>query len=803
MKRCTNLIAGVSFFAVAPAVYAQDAPAAAGYSDEVIIVEARRREETIQDVPLVVNAVTSQEIQKLNLRDFKEITSLVPGLQMANNANGQGTTSSIRGVNYDVNASGNNGTIEYYLNEAPASALSNALFQSMFDIGQIEVLRGPQGTLRGRSTPSGSITIAYRRPNLREAGGYMQGTVNDLHGFNVNGAINVPVIEDVFGIRIAGLAEEGRGNGVRSIINPRQPFTENQTGRVMARLTPTSFIELEGMYQVVDLQSRQFDHAASFSLFTPNALASPVLIRPGDRLSINDDFRDNTAKFDIFTWKASVGVAGQRLIYVGSHTDSHSTAYTPSDNANFFGANNFGQTVVTDSAAESHEVRLQNDERMFGSLDYVAGYFRQTLSGDVDLTQRTPVRLPNAFGGGLATIATTPIDRGSSSKEESYFGHLTYHLGDATEISGGIRHIRYRSQASLAVSGNLVPGAQENLKFSHTIYSASVKHNFSPDLMVYARFGSSWRPGINVVGDFSLRRSDLENSFLMLPPETSESYEIGLKTELLDRRLTFNFAAYQQDFKNYPYRSSSGVQFVEYRFINGAILPQVGRFNFVAPVPVRVRGFEAEAAFTPSERFSIAANLAYADGKIRNGLVPCNDLNGDGVPDVLTSTPTLDQLLAAVGSDNLSACRVTQRSGLGSPWSGNVRAEYNYPVVDGAEAFVRGLFSWNGSSQVDPANRFDDYGSYGLLNLYAGIRDPEGAWEVQFFAKNVTNDKTVLTVDNGPFQTNYQQLRVTGFQNGRPVLTPGAATADSPYTAVSTVARQEFGVNLRIAFGSR
>jgi iron complex outermembrane recepter protein len=208
-------------------------------------------------------------------------------------------------------------------------------------------------------------------------------------------------------------------------------------------------------------------------------------------------------------------------------------------------------------------------------------------------------------------------------------------------------------------------------------------------------------------------------------------------------------------------------------------------------------------AYTPIDRFTIAANLAYADGKIRNGLVPCNDLDRDGVPDQVTSAPTLDELLAAVGSDNLAACRVTQRSSLGPPWSGNIRAEYNHPIMAGTEAFVRGLFSWNGSSQVDPANSFDDYDSYGLLNLYLGLRDPDGAWEVQLYGKNITNNKTVLTVDNGPFLTSYQQLRITGFQDGRPVLTPGSATADSPYTEITMVPRQEFGVNFRIALGSR
>src|SRR5437867_5037203 len=120
---------------------------------EEIVVTARRRQESAQDVPLVVNAVTAESLQKLNIREFKDIASVVPGLSLSQSANGIGVQATLRGVAFDVNASGNNGTVEFYLNDAPLSG--GILFQSMFDVGQIEVLRGPQGTLRGRASPSG------------------------------------------------------------------------------------------------------------------------------------------------------------------------------------------------------------------------------------------------------------------------------------------------------------------------------------------------------------------------------------------------------------------------------------------------------------------------------------------------------------------------------------------------------------------------------------------------------------------------------------------------------------------------
>ncbi|MFM6830942.1 MAG: TonB-dependent receptor plug domain-containing protein, partial [Novosphingobium sp.] len=143
-------LAGISLLAVSTPAFGQSADNSTedGLStDETIIVQARRRDESVQDVPQVINAVTAEQLNKLNIRDVKEITSVVPGLSLVPNANGIGSSSSMRGVNHDVNVSGNNGTIQYYVNSSPVS--SNLALQAIFDVGLISVERGPQGTLRG------------------------------------------------------------------------------------------------------------------------------------------------------------------------------------------------------------------------------------------------------------------------------------------------------------------------------------------------------------------------------------------------------------------------------------------------------------------------------------------------------------------------------------------------------------------------------------------------------------------------------------------------------------------------------
>ncbi len=810
MKKITLTLAGVSLLAIAsPALAANEgaeeqinsneAVQAAQQQDIVVVGATRRGGVDVQDVPLVVNTVTNDQIEKLNLRDFIEIQTVVPGLQMSSNSNGIGTTSSVRGVNFDVNASGNSGTIEYYLNDAPMT--SGPLFQAMYDVGQIEVLRGPQGTLRGRAAPSGSITITNRRPDLNEFGGYMQGTANDLGGLNVQGAIGVPLIKDVFGIRVSGLSDFNRGDGVKSINSPIQPRNQTSSGRIVAALKINDVFDASGSYQYTDVKSRSFTQAASFNLFSTGAAAPARPIDPSDRLSIDEAPGNVHSRFEVITWKAGLNVAGQRLEYVGGHVTQKIDVYTTSDLANFFVGTDYGQTTSARPEGSSHELRLQNVDRVAGIFDYSIGYFQQDLDAPTSLVQRTPITL---FGN-LRVINETAIQRLGASKEESFFANVTAHVGPQTEISGGVRRIKYNATGALIVGGNRLAAADQDDTFKTTSFSAGVKHRFSDDFMVYASFGTSWRPGIQVVGNFSLATSALERSFMNLEPEESESYEIGFKSTFMDRRVTLNVTAYKQDYTNYPYRSGSGVYYVNTGFnrTTNTLVPSVSTFNFVSAVPVKVYGLEAELGFRPTDNLSFSANLAYANGKIDNGLVACNDLNNDGVPDAGGAAPTLAQLQGVVGANNLSACTVNYRSASAPPISGNFQGEFTKSLTSGTDFYVRGLVSWFGSSKNDPANSLDDYDAYMLTNVFAGLRAPDGQWEVSFFAKNLFNDETVLGVGNARLRTTYQALQPPTFQSA------AAAAFDSDYIRIGgdggrgLTAPREFGVSVRLSFGSR
>lgn len=819
MKLRFGLYGTVSLFACAVPALAQEAPAnEADVEVSEIIVSARRREESLQEVPLTVQAVTGQDLQKLEIRQFEDVTKLVAGLTLAKS--GSATSASIRGVNFDARASGSATSVEFYRNDAVISA--GALFQAVYDISQIEVLRGPQGTLRGRASPSGSITVTTRKPDLGEVGAYFSGTIAQRDKWNLNGALNVPVIADILGVRVAGYTGESRGNNVRGFNVPTGQIDKDISDDVNAirgsvRADPLAGdLVFDFSYEAIHQKSRNYDQSQSFQDYRSTAAASPVTISPEDRLGVRALAADDERRIKLFNWQVTGRQFGQVLTYVGSRTQIRQTFIDPFDDAGLFGTTTsvipptpatspisvIGQLTQGRVNQTTHEVRLQNDSRIFGLFDYIVGAFR--VKAD------TPTQLTVPQGLSATVSGTTPnytlnsfsyrgTYRFRSDEENSLFGNLTLHLGDRTEIAGGLRRIWFKADSGVRSGvpgtdpatwannasvrrcfGNPeVPGCLPTKKA--TIYSLSAKHNFNDDIMAYASFGTSWRPGNSLIGYRGTTVGSFLNQFLNLEDEKSKSYELGLKTSWLDRRARFNISVFHQKFDNYPFFSTTLVPSID--TATNALVPG---FNFVAPVAVKITGLEADFGFDVSPRFTMGGTVAYANGKIKNGLFPCVDLNDDNVQDVTPPTPA--QLQAEVGANQIDTCVANASSSSQPRWSGTLQAEYTLPVGGVGDAFLRGFTSWRGNSDGDTINPNDQVKAYALVDLFAGLREPDQAWEISLYAKNLLSTRRVLTRSAAPLST---------------PITPAGATATYNYLAITTTEPREFGLNLRISLGSR
>lgn len=804
---------------------------------EEVVVTARRRDESLQDVPQTVNAVTSEAIEKLNLLNFADIQSVVPGVSLQGTNTGYSTTAAMRGVSYTVETSAPP-TVAMYLNDA--SVESNFLFQSMYDVGQIEVLRGPQGTVRGRAAPSGAITMTTRRPDLVDFGGYASVTATDRDATNVQGALNVPIVSDKLAVRLAGTYDDNELDGVRSVNSSTDPEQETKSGRASLRFDPNDALSVNLMYQYLTKDLKAFSQVYGIghttgSIGTPPIPTPPTgyngpVIDAGDRLAITDGPRDVGQTLESLIGQLDWRFVGQKLSYVGSWGSLDFRALAPNDGANLISGYEFYQDIDTTSDLLTQELRLASEERIAGLFDYTVGAYYQRERATV-LGSQVASFQPGAFGSPLALPVVGPpnmrfalpltISNTDTKREESsVFASLTWHITDQTELTAGGRYIVYKEQSHNQLLlgsgfralplpagtcgfiggqfGATYPGICDFLipastiqditidnEEKPTIYNVSISHRFNDDFLIYANTGSSWRAGPTAVGITSqnVATDPVLNSLVFHDPEEAVSYEVGFKSTFLDNRGRVNLALYHQAFDGYFYYTPQVVYYLS--VTPGGTSRAAGQFT--ANVDAVTDGVDLDTAFQITPRWNVSLAASYADGKVDDDYVPCNDSNLDGVPD---NNPQTDaQFIATMqaAGQAIALCQSSASVSSFPKWNASLQSEYSLPVTQSMDAYIRGLWAYypendrtkEGGIQVD---------SYNLLNLYAGIRDSEGVWELSIYGRNVANASTMLS--GGGVEV--------GSSGGL-----GAFFGNSGYFATSYTPRREVGVNIRYAFGSR
>ncbi|CAN7376559.1 TonB-dependent receptor [Phenylobacterium sp. LjRoot219] len=812
-NRVAFATASLLTLAAATAVHAaQPAPAeaTAAPAEDVtlgeIVVTARRRSESLQQVPQSVTAVTADTLAKLNLKNFDDVSAVTPGLTLSTGNNGYATAASTRGVSFQQETSASP-TVAFYLNDAPVE--TPVLFQSMFDVGQVEVLRGPQGTVRGISAPSGAITLTTRRPNLSEYGGFLNTTLTDLQGRNLQGAINLPIINDVLGVRLAGVIDQNDFDGVRSVNNALRPQQTTSALRASVAYEPSDAFNAYVSYMHLDKELESYAQVQG-----PGAGYNGPAIESKDRLSVNDGLSHIKNHVDVVTAQVESRIFGQHLSYVGSYAFQKLYARENVDRGNLIPNYEVYNISYVPQERTTHEIRLASDPAPDRFLDYTVGAYYSWTSTDVDAPQ--PRVFPGFFGSPASPSPFTinpkfqtqlSIISPSRLEETSFFGSLTAHFGPDTELSVGGRQIIARTVRSTNLSllsggfaatpasvlpfgggcgpfassyagfcdapvpATPIPGANKRALDRPFIYNISLSHKFSPDFMVYANHGTSWRAGPAVVGitngvNPATGTSDPVLAALqVMPNETSRSYELGFKSTLLDGRARLNVALFRQTFKNLFIRTEP----VQYLVFDGrSATPSPTLFNFTTAVPATIEGFDIDTALQITPEWNATLAVSYADGRIDNGLVPCNG-----------PIPAGQRVRLCPSSGS------TSRDPL---WTLTMTSEYARPVHDNIDGFVRGLFNYYPeNNRRSTALVIDDYS---LLNLYAGVRSQDGAWEVSLFAKNAFKTDEVTSLDANAFT-------VSG------AGTPGTLTNSTGYFGTTFTPRREVGVNVRYAFGSR
>lgn len=816
-----------------------------------IIVTARRREETLQDVPQTINAVSSDTIQKLRINNAADLTQVVPGISIEGSSSGSGgfgSSSSIRGVPTFL-LSNASPVVQFYLNDAPTGRGPEAA-QSLFDIGQIEVLKGPQGTLRGRSAPTGAITITTKRPDLDEVGGYVNLSGTTRNAINAQAAVNVPLVSGVLAVRLAGVVDHNEGSGVTSANNRLDPYSKREAFRATLRFEPAPEFSATLMYQRLNTHSRGFSQ-----VFGPgNGLVGPLLngpaIAPGDRLGITDAPSISESTVHFVVGQAEWRFAGQKLTYVGSYRNSRSDGLSASDAANTLPGIEYFQQTSTPAAEASHEIRLSSEERIAGIFDYVVGAFYDRESSHPIV--RVNTFLTGSFGAPGAPVVQQPLARYTLPSlttidpvaiERSLFGSITAHIGDKTELTAGGRYINFQRHdkysvttgsafnalpsfqcpfVPTAVPSPVYPGGCDLLiaprtiqdedrrtEFNPLIYNVSLSHKFTPDFMVYGNVGSAFRsagPSIGITGTATLTVPGYGSiqDLIFHGEERSTTYEIGFKASFLDRRIRLNVSAFKQKFNNFFFLTQSSrflsvTDIAAFNTYATSVLADpnatpslpssvdVSSAEFTTDANAKVKGIEIEASFQITPRWSLNVGYSWSKARLDNALVPCNDSNFDGVPDTLGNGLTKAQLAAGFvrAGTMMARCRSNESISRTPNWNLTVQSEYSAPISDRTDAFLRGSLVYfpknpNASQGVVIDN-------YAMLNLYTGIRSPNGAWEVSLFANNLLNTQQILSINPVSVSSSVDSTfnRASGYQS------------------ISYTPRREFGLNVRYAFGSR
>jgi iron complex outermembrane receptor protein len=757
---------------------------------EEVIVSARRRDENLQNVPVTVNVVSGDLLDDLNILRFEDLEEVVAGLELEDRA--VGPLASMRGIRFDARASGNNPSVEFYLNDVLIS--SNTAMQSMFDVDRIEVLRGPQGTLRGRAAPSGSIIMTSKRPDLERLTGNIDFTATDEGGQNVNAGISIPIVQDVLGLRIAGFSEENRINHVKSFRTGERSEMESQGHRTSLRFQPIEAISVNAYYQKLSTDRWNFAQLETTDVEVPleSGVADSLYIEDSDRLSGQRAPTTNFLDMERTGLEIAWDLGPVKLHYSGALTDTTFSNATVGDTVGFYDERYpaqlqgfINQTVENDIEAVNHELRLGGD--INEKMSYVAGVFYSDFSSSNDVVSYSPIFRSSTDPRDFFRLVESPVVSGGQSKEISYFGNLTYRFTPATELSAGLRLIDYESESSTRVL-NGATLADERTDETNVIYTASLAHNFTENVMGYVTLGTSWRPGVQQVGNTDSERTLREQRFLSIGPEESESIEFGLKTVSLDNRLRLNGTIFYQRFDGYPDRGAGGA--VRYIDTDNEGGQSVETDTFLAPLDVNVYGLELDGSYQITENWNVSGNYSWAQG-IQEGEIACNDYNPkDGSPDSFIPTISIDDLRAANDGDDIGRCDISERSYEGPTWSTSLRTEYSRPVFDNLNAYVRLQTKINGAAKGAAQDPNDDVSSYATFNIYFGLRSSEsqlGRWEVMAFVKNIGDTQKRLSYGTLPITTSVRTLA-------------GTVHSTSPYRSVTLTEPREVGINVRYEF---
>lgn len=680
-------------------VVAQDV--ADGVAPGDIVVTAQKTAQRAQDVPLVVHAVQGSALAESGATRVQDIAATIPALQIDTATGVPGTYSlTLRGINTGSQASG---TVATYIDDVPIGS-SGAFAQSgligldlfPYDLDHVEVLEGPQGTLYGASSMGGLLKYVTRTPSLNDnryqfgadALGVSHGS---KLGWSARAAADVVIMPGTLAIGVSGTHQYFPGYIDNSATGEKNVNHGTQDGaRAVVYWKPSDAfsLRLQGLY--------------NRSNFDGNGTVTPISsgAQGLHNYTINSatgEGQKSVVKLGSATITYDFG--GAELTSVTSYSDTATDLR--SDSSAIFGAlfgvdANFVSSYRTKKFVQEVRIASSETERFHWLLG--SFYTRENMRfGQVGVAYTPGTTTPapgfNPFLDGVVTNRFT---------EWAAFANATYDITEDWDVSGGLRYSTNDQSVSQVIGGLLVGGptvdfGKEASKDDAVTFSASTSYKVSPDAMLYARVSSGYRPG---GPNFATPGAPAN-----FGPDRLTNYEIGLKSDILDRRLMFNLTAFYIDWRKIQLQGigATGLAFNA----NG------GRATS--------QGVQLATNFKASRHFSLGGGISFTDTELKDD----------------------EPLLAGRAGDRLP---LTPR------WAASITADYVYPIGDKTEVHLGAAWRYTGArdQQFPSAAFYRRLDAYDTLNLVAGIE--RGPVRANLFVRNLFNSDTLVTwlANTGP-----------------------------------------------------
>lgn len=692
---------------------------------EVISVTAQKRAQSIQDVPISMSAFSEDTLSNIGADDFTDLTSLVPSLSVVGGSDAFPITY-IRGIGTNDTSIGTNPSIGVYIDGVYASRLGGALTEFL-DVERVEVLKGPQGTLFGRNSIGGAISIITKKPSEFLEGSFKLSFANYATQ-KASAVVNVPLLEDSLFAKVFGSVTRSDGWQTNTLSDDRGYQQDRSNGGIKLTWLASSELEvnLSNTWSSYNDTAGYVDNIESAlpiseltSLVTDNQVVNGGINPFGDpannRLpSVPTYDRVLRSHWLDVTWDIDKALSLTSLTTYRKYTTESAREY---DGTEFFLGENVQSIESSESSGQEFRLSSNTDDFFWvlgtsfhqekAALDFVIGL------ADLGVFTGTPFNNGAPFFENSLTASTTD--------SFAIFGDATLALSEKLNLTVGARYskdtktmnynngLHENGATLLGGLGIIVPTAVQfidaNGEIDPTATSIEDEWNdFSPRLvldykidksLIYASVTKGYKlgaynsyPAPNEALGFRVA-PESRNS---VDPETVVNYELGVKSSLLNSNLTLNGSFYYMDYQDLQiFQNDGGVTRLENA---GQAISQ---------------GFELDGRYNVSNDLSVLFNATWMDSEFKDYIVSGQDLSGTS----LLFTPD---------------------------FSGGLSLDYSSRLGELGELRTFVTYSYKGDHLLATGIEQE---SYSLLNARVTLISDDD-WEVALYGNNLT-DEAFLT----------------------------------------------------------